>query len=953
MLERGSEWRRWDLHVHTPDTALEDSYESWDGYIAAIAQQSAVKVIGVTDYYLFDNYGKLREYQENGDLPNIDLLIPNIEFRIAPPTEKDSALNLHILVSPEDSNHQKKIKDALARLGWEYDGETYSCIRDQLISLGKAFDPTKTEDKGALAVGVTQFKIDFSKFCNWYQKEPWIKSNSLIVAAAGNDGLSGFYTSGGWAGWREQITRFSHALFCGRPGERDFWLCKGSGEDKETVNRLGGIKPCLHGSDAHSMKKLFRPDHDRFCWIKADTTFEGLKQVLYEPETRVHIGPTAPRYHDKSRVIKTVRLSNSEGWFDDVEIPLNEGLVSVIGQRGSGKSALAEVIAFAAGSQTTDDKDGFLRRADGLLDGMRVELEWCDGETTSVVLGKEQSDDTAVRYLSQKFVERLCSGERLGQELIDEIENVIFSYIDESEKLNASSFKDLRALKTEGTLARGQRIHDDIRRLIFEDSELHKKIRVLPEKEKRIKILANEKTGLNKQMPRAKTSEEKSTQKALQEKRTKLWELQKAEGRDKLQLQKISNIRTELSSFKGEMARFYSELEPSLIEVGVSTKELAYYKPAFPEDPQQLLNKREKELNDGISKRLGTEGESAAETILALGKEIANLGKKESNDKARAMRIEQIQRRIAAIDTETERLENEIKQIKGSDQGRRNTIRTELVTAYREYFENLKKEQTTLADLYSSITIQKQALEFSICWEVDLETWLMRGEELFDQRRTIPYRNMDGLRKAAEEKLVPAWSSGDPDEIELAMNDFLESFRAKDLPPSRYMRTGITVHDVFNWLYETKHIELNYGLKYNGTELEKLSPGTKGIVLLILYLGMDKSDSRPLIVDQPDENLDNESIYKLLTDYFKTAKSRRQIILITHNPNLVVNADSEQIIIANCERRNNGLPHITYEAGALENSQIRKQVCRILEGGTTAFRKREQRYALEFQGQLN
>ena len=953
MLERGSEWRRWDLHVHTPDTALEDSYESWDGYIAAIAQQSAVKVIGVTDYYLFDNYGKLREYQENGDLPNIDLLIPNIEFRIAPPTEKDSALNLHILVSPEDSNHQKKIKDALARLGWEYDGETYSCIRDQLISLGKAFDPTKTEDKGALAVGVTQFKIDFSKFCNWYQKEPWIKSNSLIVAAAGNDGLSGFYTSGGWAGWREQITRFSHALFCGRPGERDFWLCKGSGEDKETVNRLGGIKPCLHGSDAHSMKKLFRPDHDRFCWIKADTTFEGLKQVLYEPETRVHIGPTAPRYHDKSRVIKTVRLSNSEGWFDDVEIPLNEGLVSVIGQRGSGKSALAEVIAFAAGSQTTDDKDGFLRRADGLLDGMRVELEWCDGETTSVVLGKEQSDDTAVRYLSQKFVERLCSGERLGQELIDEIENVIFSYIDESEKLNASSFKDLRALKTEGTLARGQRIHDDIRRLIFEDSELHKKIRVLPEKEKRIKILANEKTGLNKQMPRAKTSEEKSTQKALQEKRTKLWELQKAEGRDKLQLQKISNIRTELSSFKGEMARFYSELEPSLIEVGVSTKELAYYKPAFPEDPQQLLNKREKELNDGISKRLGTEGESAAETILALGKEIANLGKKESNDKARTMRIEQIQRRIAAIDTETERLENEIKQIKGSDQGRRNTIRTELVTAYREYFENLKKEQTTLADLYSSITIQKQALEFSICWEVDLETWLMRGEELFDQRRTIPYRNMDGLRKAAEEKLVPAWSSGDPDEIKRAMNDFLESFRAKDLPPSRYMRTGITVHDVFNWLYETKHIELNYGLKYNGTELEKLSPGTKGIVLLILYLGMDKSDSRPLIVDQPDENLDNESIYKLLTDYFKTAKSRRQIILITHNPNLVVNADSEQIIIANCERRNNGLPHITYEAGALENSQIRKQVCRILEGGTTAFRKREQRYALEFQGQLN
>jgi DNA repair exonuclease SbcCD ATPase subunit len=84
----------------------------------------------------------------------------------------------------------------------------------------------------------------------------------------------------------------------------------------------------------------------------------------------------------------------------------------------------------------------------------------------------------------------------------------------------------------------------------------------------------------------------------------------------------------------------------------------------------------------------------------------------------------------------------------------------------------------------------------------------------------------------------------------------------------------------------------------NGVALENLSPGTKGIVLLILYLGMDIGDSRPLIVDQPDENLDNESIYRLLTSYFKSAKKRRQIVLITHNPNLVVNGDSEQIVVA-------------------------------------------------------
>ena len=147
-------------------------------------------------------------------------------------------------------------------------------------------------------------------------------------------------------------------------------------------------------------------------------------------------------------------------------------------------------------------------------------------------------------------------------------------------------------------------------------------------------------------------------------------------------------------------------------------------------------------------------------------------------------------------------------------------------------------------------------------------------------------------------------------------------------------------------MFDVEHIRLNYGLKYNGVDLQKLSPGTKGIVLLILYLGMDTSDTRPLIVDQPDENLDNESIYRLLTSYFKRAKQRRQIILITHNPNLVVNADSEQVIIATCQRRSNGLPYITYVSGSLENDNIRTDVCRILEGGSTAFERREKIYSM-------
>jgi hypothetical protein len=639
-----------------------------------------------------------------------------------------------------------------------------------------------------------------------------------------------------------------------------------------------------------------------------------------------------------------------------VEILLNSGLVSVIGQKGSGKSALAELTAYAAGSWDTDRSESFLRRAGPHIQGMKIDLEWADGEVTPVIFGHDQPDDGAVRYLSQKFVERLCADDYLGDELIDEIENVIFSYIDESDTLNASSFKELRALRTNGTRAEGQRLQEDIKRLIAEECDLRNKAHKLPEKEMRIKTLADERKGLEKQLPKAKSTEEEKTQKELQEKRTALAVLQKEAAEDKQKLQKIRDIRKEITSFAVRMERFYTELEPTLKEVGIPQTEHAIYRPAFAGDTKAPLAAREKEINASIAKREGEKDHPVPGTIRALEKEIEVLTKKEGVDKARAKRIEEIQKRISAIDTETERITKEIELIKGPEKERIGVAASERMEAYTTYFENLKDEQDTLKELYRPVTVrlksessfaQEQDLEFSIRWEVDLDSWLERGGGLFDQRRAIPYETMEGLEFAAKTVLVPAWSSGDPQKIRPAMEEFLTAFRNKELPPSRYMRMGVTVQDIFEWLYETEHIRLSYGLKYNGTELEKLSPGTKGIVLLILYLGMDVADSRPLIVDQPDENLDNESIYELLTEYFKRAKARRQIILITHNPNLVVNGDAEQVIVATCVRRENGLPYITYNSGALEDPIIRRHVCRILEGGSDAFLKREKRYALQ------
>ena len=334
-LNRGSEWRRWDLHVHTPDTVLNNQFGDWDEYLSIIEAQSEVRVLGVTDYFTITNYSKLRQFKAEGSIPDIDLLIPNIEFRIAPPSDKATAVNIHLLICPDDPNHELEIKNSLARLTWEYGGKRYSCLPDQLIALGRAYSPNTVDDRAALETGVLQFKVDFTTLRDWYNKEHWLRENSIVAVAAGEDGLSGFLKDGAWASYREEITRFSQMILSGRPGEREFWLGQRHPDDLETIQKLGGFKPCIHGSDAHSITRLFHPHKDRFCWIKADTTFEGLKQLLYEPEDRVYIGPTPPILHDEARVIDKVRLLNSGGWFDDIEIPLTAGLVSIIGQKGS------------------------------------------------------------------------------------------------------------------------------------------------------------------------------------------------------------------------------------------------------------------------------------------------------------------------------------------------------------------------------------------------------------------------------------------------------------------------------------------------------------------------------------------------------------------------------------------------------------------------------------------
>jgi predicted ATPase len=238
----------------------------------------------------------------------------------------------------------------------------------------------------------------------------------------------------------------------------------------------------------------------------------------------------------------------------------------------------------------------------------------------------------------------------------------------------------------------------------------------------------------------------------------------------------------------------------------------------------------------------------------------------------------------------------------------------------------------------------------------DAARWANEAEdELIDCRKSGPFYGRGSLIRLAQLNLATAWATGSAVDVRNAMSEFIANY-AKDLIahapviPSQQEEFRAWSKKFAHWLFSTGHVSIRYEIAYDGVDIRKLSPGTRGIVLLLLYLALDDADDRPLIIDQPEENLDPKSVFDELVSLFIAAKSRRQVIMVTHNANLVVNTDADQVIIADAGAHSGGgLPPITYTAGGLEDAAIRTSVCEILEGGDDAFRERARRLRVRLE----
>ncbi len=163
----------------------------------------------------------------------------------------------------------------------------------------------------------------------------------------------------------------------------------------------------------------------------------------------------------------------------------------------------------------------------------------------------------------------------------------------------------------------------------------------------------------------------------------------------------------------------------------------------------------------------------------------------------------------------------------------------------------------------------------------------------------------------------------------------------EDVRVTEQLCKGKNKIELYDMIFSLDYLKPRYTLNLGDKELHQLSPGERGTLLLVFYLLVDK-EVIPLIIDQPEENLDNQTVYQLLVPCIKEAKQRRQILIVTHNPNLAVVCDAEQVIHSYLDKKGNY--RMRYLSGAIENPSINKAIVDILEGTMPAFDNRSSKY---------
>ena len=1028
--KEGSMWRKWDLHIHTPFSILNNQFgNDFDMYFYNLfrkAIENKIFVIGITDYFSIEGYKKVKEYLEDNDklklifknelLVDSDYLnkikmitiMPNIEFRLNNMIniinrQSQSKVQIHVIFSekvPTDDIESQFLNSLHFLNGQNKTALTKSAV----IKYGKEMIESGTcnpNDKNPEYVGYNQISVDLSEVVQVLNNS--FKGKYLIV------GVEEDITSVSWQNQAGAIRKNYYencdAVFSSNSKSINWFA------SDDAIVTIKKRKACIWGSDAHFINDLFTPKENRYCWIKADTTFTGLKAAINSVIERVFVGEL-PLELSEARLranysIKNVYIGKNSGkplekiWFNmKDEIQLNPYMITIIGNKGSGKSAIADVISYLGNSYKLG-KASFLNDQRFLKPNARYYTDFKAsmsfyGNGHSPVEKNHLYNDFSyespemVQFLPQKYIEEVCND--LGDEFQEEIDSVIYSYIRPEKKLDSTNLKDLiekltKSIKNNIYNKRNElsALNDSIVSLENRNSlayryKINNQLTVQNEKlrnhdfnkpkvvEKPSDLENDAYSKLDVQLSAYITEIENSIYKAQGEQTiiyNNLNLISEFEGEVKIAIEGLDSINSKYNEIKKQ---FEIEDDKKYVSYKVNCDELKKEKDLLSKQYADYLEVLSDQFDkDSITSLIGDVFDYS--TIITESNGITSLYAKKyyiESCKAKLQNLtsEKSKKYLQYLFDYNQWL-NDRRMILGEIP---NTIDGESIKKYKDELDYIN--QKLHLDLQSLRTKRKQVI-IEICGEYEklrniyqeiyapvqekIDDILDNKEERIEFKvntspaKDLPKRIIKFMNQRVSSEFKGINEGYDKVNSYIKETSFDDSSSIVDFVCKMYDETEKTKDlnafisersSYYSLLGGLDYLNVNYSLTLGGKNLSELSPGERGIVLLVFYLALSKSNF-PLIIDQPEDNLDNQSVYKRLVPCIKSAKKNRQIIVVTHNPNIAVACDSEQIIYT---QMNKETYEITYQTGSLENDNIREKVIDILEGTMPAFELRRLKY---------
>ena len=1013
---RGSEWRIWDLHVHTPASIVNnfggDADEVWEKYIVDLENlPQEYKVLGINDYMFIDGYERLlNEKNENSRLQNIDLILPVLEFRIQKfagvEFKETKRINFHVIFSNEISpaTIQSQFINVLQQgyqLSPGIDGTFWNgaISKESLADLGKKIKetiPTSELPKygSDLQEGFRNLNLDEKRILEILKNSSYFKGKFLT--AIGKTEWDQLKWTDASIGTKKDIINIADVVFVASESPEQYIKAK----DKLSANGVNDL--LLDCSDAHCFSAETSKDRigNCFTWIKANPTFDGLRQIINEPDQRVFVGEFPPllnrvkqqptRFASCLTVRKADTATTSEIWFDQ-SIPLNPGLIAVIGKKGSGKSALADIFALLGNTHRFGDfsflsPKRFREPKRGLAEQFEAEVDWQSGYKSGpmmLITNPSLSDVEGVDYIPQSFLDQICNEIAEGQSdrFYLELQGVIFSHIPKAERLNCDDLAELIQLKTEEREQAIQLLLANLKKINGHIVKLEK--RLAPEYRERLTKRYLSLCGDIQAIRRdarpdrvSKPDEDVETEqvtKVISEKldklkiRLKRYEQHRVRitdirNRHSLRLTNLMKLRARIKNLVDQHQTAMDEIEEiagkvgfdaeALVKLEVNTKlidEAEALSTSICERANNLLDlkldksvtKKNRDLKQSIeseSRKL-TEPQRKYEDFLEARsnwhRKIRDLiGRDSDSNSARGLKV--------AI----RELDGTLDQLKKLQMERTSMVESiftekeELKKAYQELHESV---QAFIDQFFGTDT------ENDLTFGVNIQDvgFVSRFLSFIHQGRIGSFSGQKEGRLLLQQ-LVDRADFETAEGIKIFLEEILrhlESDLRVDKPVTvkigDQLLDGVSKENLYDFLYGLDYLMPEFEIGWAGKKLGQLSPGEKGNLLLIFYLLVDQSD-RPLVIDQPEENLDNETVFRTLVPCVKKARNRRQVLLITHNPNLAVVCDADQVIHASIDKSDGN--RIIYTTGAIEDKQINELLVDVLEGTRPAFESRDAKY---------